>query len=95
MIIHKDEIFEIFKRFKIPIENQCEKKIKILRTDGGGEYTSKQFEEFCAKRGIAHEVTAPYTSQNNGIPERRNISILDMAKCMLKQKGMPNSLWVK
>ena len=80
----KDIVFEIFKRFKILVENQSEKKIKVLRTDGGGEYTSKMFEKFGAEHGVDHEVTAPYTPQHNGIAERRNRTILDMARCMLK-----------
>ena len=93
MIKRKDEVFEIFKRFKILVENQSEKKIKVLRTDGGGEFTSKMFEDFCAEHGVDHEVTAPYTPQHNGIAERRNRTILDMARCMQKQKNFPKSLW--
>jgi len=93
LIKHKDEVFDVFKKFKTLVENQSEKKIKILRTYGGGKYTSRMFEEFCVNHGIDHEVTAPYTPQDNGIAERRNKSILDMARCMLKQRSMPNSLW--
>lgn len=48
------------------VENQSEKKIKVLRTDGGGEYTSKMFEEFYTEHGVIHEVTAPYTPQHIG-----------------------------
>lgn len=48
MIKIKDKVFEIFKRFKKLVENQSEKKIKVLHTDGGGKYTSKNFEEFYA-----------------------------------------------
>lgn len=83
MIKHKHEVF---KRFKILVENKSEEKIKILITGGEGEYTSKTFEEFYANRGIDHEVTTPYTPQHNGICERRNISILDMDMCMLKKR---------
>lgn len=49
------------------IKNQSEKKIKVLRTDGGGEYTSKIFEQFCVEHGTDHQVTAPYTPKHNGI----------------------------
>ena len=42
------------------VENQSEKRIKVLRTDGGGEYTSKMFEKFSVEHDIDHEVTAPY-----------------------------------
>ena len=93
MIKIKDKVFEIFKRFKILVKNQSEKKIKVLRIDGGGEYTSKMFEDFCEEHGVDHEVTAPYTPHHNGINERRNRTILDMPRCMLKQKNLPKSLW--
>ena len=59
-------------------------KLKILRIDGGGEYNSKEFKEFCEAKGIEHEVIAPYTPQHNGLAKRRNRTLLDMARCMLK-----------
>lgn len=67
MIDRKDEVFETFKRFKILVKNLSEKQIKVLKTDGSGEYTSKLFEEFYVEYGIDHEVTSPCTPQNNEI----------------------------
>eukprot|EP00253_Pinus_taeda_P004235 PITA_04235 len=49
----KSEVFDRFKEFKALVENQTEKKIKVLRTDNGGEFRRKEFEEFCKKCGIA------------------------------------------
>ena len=49
----KSEVFDRFKEFKALVENQIEKKIKVLRTDNGGEFYSKEFEEFYKKCGIA------------------------------------------
>jgi len=80
---------QYFLAFKL-VERQSELKIKILRTDGGGEYNSKEFKEFCETKGIEHEVIAPYTPKHNGLVERRNRTLLDMARCMLKGKGLPN-----
>ena len=51
------------------------------------------FENLCAEHGVDHEVTAPYTLKHNGIAERRNKTILDMARCMLKKKNLLKSLW--
>ena len=89
----KSEALEVFKKFKILVEKESEKSIKILRTDGGGEYTSMSFEEFYSNEGISHEVTSPYALQYNGLAERRNITILDMARSMLKKKNMPHMFW--
>jgi len=69
--------------------------LKILRTDRGGEYTSKEFEDFCESKGIIHEVTTPYTPQHNGLAERRNKILLNMVRSMLKLKGLPKELWGK
>jgi len=49
----KSEVFDRFKEFKALVENQIEKKIKLLRIDNGGDFCGKQFEEFCKKYGIA------------------------------------------
>ncbi|KAK2439455.1 putative mitochondrial protein [Trifolium repens] len=89
----KSEALSVFKNLKILIEKESEKSIKILRTDGGGEYTSKDFEDFCKNEGIAHEVTPPYTPQHNGLAERRNRTLLNMARSMIKQKSLPHNFW--
>jgi transposase InsO family protein len=59
----KDEVFSKFKEFKSWIENLSEKKIKILRSDNGGEYTSKEFVNFYKDVGIKRELTTPYNPQ--------------------------------
>ncbi|KAK2442743.1 putative mitochondrial protein [Trifolium repens] len=89
----KSEAFDVFKKVKALVEKQSGKSIKVLRTDGGGEYTSTEFENYCKEQGIIHEVTAPYTPQHNGLAERRNRSILNMARSMVKQKQLPKRFW--
>jgi hypothetical protein len=56
----KDEVFGKFKEFKALIENLSERKIKVLRLDNGGEYTSKYFLRFCRDARIKRELTTPY-----------------------------------
>jgi transposase InsO family protein len=75
------------------VEKQSEKQIKILRSDGGGEYTSHEFKVFCTENGIQHEVIAPYTPQHNSMAERRNRTIMNMTRCMLKEKNLPHNFW--
>jgi len=53
---NKDEVFTRFQEFKALMENQIRKKIKVLRCDNGGEYTSNDFENFCAKERIEREL---------------------------------------
>ena len=59
----KDEDREMFLKYKAKVENQLDKKIKRLRTDRGGEYSTKFFKEFCEINCIIHETTTPYAPQ--------------------------------
>jgi hypothetical protein len=59
----KYEVFSKFKEFKALIENLSERNIKILRSDNGGECTSKEFVNFCRDVGIKRELTTPYNPQ--------------------------------
>ena len=61
-----------FKEFKALIDNLFERKIKILRSDNGGEYTSKEFVSFCKDVGIKRELTTPYNPQQNGVAKWKN-----------------------
>ena len=95
LINHKSELFDKFKVYKIEVENQLERKIKILRSNRGGEYTSLDMSNFCEMHGIIHEVAPPYALQSNGISERKNRTLLDMVNAMLVSSGLPKNMWVK
>ncbi|GJQ98882.1 putative retrotransposon protein [Tanacetum coccineum] len=67
-----------FKVFKSEVELQLGKKIKLFRSDRGGEYLSQEFKDYLGKNGIVQHLTSPYTPQQNGVSERRNRTLLDM-----------------
>jgi transposase InsO family protein len=77
------------------VENQTGRKIKVLRTDNGGEYTSNEFNDFYAGEGIKRELTIPYNPQQNGVAERKNMAIVGVAKAMLHDQGLPLFLWAE
>ena len=81
----KYEVFAKFKEFKALVENQSEKKIKVLRTNNGGEFCGNEFEDFCKKCGIARQKTTPYTPQQNGVAERMNRTLMEKGKKHAKQ----------
>jgi transposase InsO family protein len=91
----KDEVFSKFKEFKALIENLSERKIKILRSDNGGEYTSKEFVNFCKDVGIKRELTTPYNPQQNSVAERKNKTILEAVKTMIHDQDLPMCLWAE
>jgi hypothetical protein len=84
----KGHVFNRFQEFKALLENQTGRKIKVLRTDNGGEYTSKEFNDFCAGEGIRRELIVPYNTQQNGVAERKNKAIVGVARAMLHGQGM-------
>ena len=67
----------------------------MLRTDNGGEFCKKEFEEFCKKYGIAWQKTTPYTPQQNGFAERMNITLMEKARSMLSGTGLGQELWAE
>jgi len=93
LISHKSEALDCFIRYTNLVENKLSTKIKPLRTDRGREYLSKQFKNFCDKKGIARQLTIPYTLQQNGVAERRNRTLFDMVRSMMAQANLPISFW--
>ena len=59
------------------------------------EQTSAEFNMFCEKAGIEHQLTTPYTPQQNRVSERRNMYIMEMARCMLHDKELPKIFWAE
>ena len=57
----KGQIFSVFKKFKAMVETQSGCKLKTLRYDNGKEYTSNEFEQFCANMGVNHQLTVSYS----------------------------------
>ena len=68
----KDQVFEYFLEWKALVEKSTKKKVRTLRKDDGGEYTSTQFEDYLKIEGILHELTVPKTSQQNVVAEHLN-----------------------
>ncbi|KAJ9557149.1 hypothetical protein OSB04_011763 [Centaurea solstitialis] len=66
-----------------PHSNGVGKKIIVLRTDRGGEYNSHEFSSFCDEQGIKRQLTAAYTTQHNGVCERKNRTIMNMVRSLL------------
>ncbi|MGG6712807.1 UNVERIFIED_CONTAM: transposase family protein, partial [Salmonella enterica subsp. enterica serovar Weltevreden] len=90
LLSSKDEAMEKFKVFKTEVELQLDCKIKKLQKDRGGEYYDPPFFESC---GIVHELTAPYTPQQNGIAERKNRTLKEMVNSMLSYFGLSKGFW--
>ena len=88
------EVLDHFKEYKEKVELEMGRKIKIIRTDGGGEY-EKWVKSYLKDCGIKHEVTAHYSPEQNGVAERANRTILERTKAILADTEFPKKLWME
>ncbi|KAK2404761.1 putative mitochondrial protein [Trifolium repens] len=91
----KAHTFNVFKKFRAMVESQSGCKIKMLRSDNGKEYTSNEFNRFCEDMGIVHQLTVSYTPEQNGVSERKNRTVMEMARCLIAEKKLPKSFWAE
>ena len=91
----KDEALQNFEIFLQLWENQLEKKVKRIRTDNGLEFCSARFYDFTNAKGIIHERTNTYSPRMNGVAERLNRTLLEGARTVLLDSGLPKHLWAE
>ena len=89
----KLDAFNVFKSFKVRKKNETGRTIKNLRIDHGGKYCSKVFDVFCETHGILKEHTIAYTTQQNGVAQRKNKTILNMVHSLLSQGRVTREFW--
>ncbi|KAK2966046.1 hypothetical protein RJ640_001980 [Escallonia rubra] len=102
---HKSEVFSHFKTFLSMTKTQfdshvqfykpSEQKIRILRSDSGGEYMLKEFQDFLKTEGIQSQRTCPETPQQNGVSERKNRHILEVVRTLMSDSHIPSTFWVE
>ena len=92
---YKHEVFDCFVVWKALVEKSSGQKLKVLRTDNGGEYTSAKFETYMKSEGIRHEYTVPKTPEQNGVAERLNRTLIENVRSMLIDSKMPHNFWAE
>jgi hypothetical protein len=103
-IKERSEALDKFKIFKAEVENQHDLKIKIVRSDRGGEYYGQHtpygqvpgsFAKSLMEQGIVAQYSMPGEPQQNGVAERCNRTLMDMVRCMISYSTLPVSLWME
>ena len=89
----KHEAFDAYCVLAKKLQNEKSLSMTTIRTDHGGEFENKEFKEFCADKGIDHNFSAPRTPQQNGVVERKNRVLTEMASSMLNEKEVPQIFW--
>ena len=84
----KSEVFDKYKTFEHFAQRQTGRKVRTLRTDRGGEYMSKEFDEHLTENGIAHQFSTVESPFQNGVSERLNRTLMDLVRSMLFARGL-------
>ncbi|PKU64658.1 Retrovirus-related Pol polyprotein from transposon TNT 1-94 [Dendrobium catenatum] len=93
-LMFKSEVTSTFIQFVSLIKRQTNRKLKVIRTDCGGEFINNQFKDFTRKASIIHQTTCPYTPEQNGIAERKHRHLITTTRTLLHTAGLPLSYWL-
>ncbi|KAJ4793822.1 Pol [Rhynchospora pubera] len=94
-LAHKEEAFDHFVKFSNRVENEKGLKISRIRSDHGREFENAKFDELCIEKGYKQEFSAPRTPQQNGVVERKNRTLQELARTMLHEFAVPKFLWAE
>ena len=94
IVTYKHEVQEVFKRFSSRASTNFGVKIKHIRSDNGTEFKNSGLDDYLDELGITHELSAPYTPQQNGVVERKNRTLVEMARTMLDEYKTPHRFWI-
>jgi hypothetical protein len=91
----KGEAADAIRCAQVAAEAECGCKLRVLCTDNNGEFTTAEFASYCADEGVQRHYSAPYSPQQNDVVERRNKTVVGMARALLKQRRMPAVFWAE
>jgi transposase InsO family protein len=89
----KSEVETVFKQFYEMIKTQFHTQIQILRSDNGTEYFNQYLGGYLIEKGIVHQSSCVKTPQQNGVAERKNRHLLEVARCLLLSSKCPKTFW--
>jgi transposase InsO family protein len=92
---NESEAFENFNIYKEMVENEMDSRIKCLRSDNGGEFTSKKFMDYCSSHGMKRQFSIARTPQQNGVVERKNMIVQEMAQTMIMDSKLTDIFWTQ
>ena len=84
-----------FKKFAKRAQNEFEVRLKKIRSDNRKKFDNTNIEVYCDEVGIKHEVSITYTPQQNGVVERKNRTLITLARTMLDEYNTPKALWAE
>jgi transposase InsO family protein len=85
----KDEVFEHFQLLAFRLNNKHPNCLKVIHSNNKTEFRNASFDEFCLEHGIDQQFSAPCVPQQNGVMERKNRTLVEMARTMLDEHRTP------
>jgi hypothetical protein len=92
-IANKSDVYLETKRIVAFIKRQFDVNVKVIQSDGGGEFVNNEMDAWLAAQGIVHRKTSPHSSQQNGVAERANRIACECTRAILKGRGLNDKLW--
>jgi hypothetical protein len=89
----KDEVFEHFRSLTLRLNNEHPNCLKAICSDNGTEFRNASFDEFCLEHGIDQQFSTPCVPQQNGVVERKNRTLVEMARTILDEHRTPRRFW--
>ena len=93
LLKHKSDVFHCFQNFHKMVQTQFNATLKILRSDNGTEYTEGQFQQYLFDHGIIHQTSCVDTPAQNGVAERKNRHLLEVARSLMFARHVPAQYW--
>jgi transposase InsO family protein len=90
----KDKVFEHFQSLTLKLNNEHHNCLKAIRSDNRTEFKNASFDEFCLEHGIDQQFSASHVSQQNGVMERKNRTLVEMTRTMFNEHRTPRHFWV-
>jgi transposase InsO family protein len=94
-LVYKHETQQTVKDFTNEVQRQYGQDILMIRSDNGTEFKNYTLNDFLSDEGIRHQYSSPYTPQQNGVAERKNRTLIDMARTMLAEFKSPYNFWAE
>jgi hypothetical protein len=90
---NKDELFEHFRSLALRLNNEHSNFLKVIHSDNGTEFRNISFNQFCLEHGVDQQFFTPCVPQQNGVVERKNRALVEMARTMLDEHRTPRCFW--
>ncbi|WVZ53372.1 hypothetical protein U9M48_004324 [Paspalum notatum var. saurae] len=91
----QNEAFGFVRDLVLRLRNESHKAMRAIRSDNGGEFRNSRFKNFCRDLGLEHQFSSPYTPPQNGVVERKNCTVIEMARTMLDEHRTPRRFWAE